>query len=69
MKEQRDQLSRRVDHNLPLVPPWDDPADDVWENAIIEIPKEYREYISGLGLGSCHTYATDKEMDDGTSEE
>lgn len=68
MKEQRDRLSRRADHNLPLVPPWDDPGDDVWEDAIVEIPEEYNEYINELGLGSCRTCTTEKEIDDRTSE-
>ena len=27
------------------MPPWDDPAADIWKEIVIELPEEYGEYV------------------------
>lgn len=41
------------------VAPWDDPDEDIWDK-VVEVPEEYGEYISRLGLGLCYTYTPDR---------
>ena len=44
----------------PLMAPWDDPDEDIWDGVVVEVPEEYSEYISGLGLRPWHTYTPNR---------
>jgi hypothetical protein len=36
--------------------PWDDPENNVWKDAVVELPEEYRQYIRELLLEGCYAY-------------
>ena len=43
--------------------PWDDPETDLWEDAVVELPEDYEEYLQSLQSGDY--YAIDVEVEKG----